>query len=69
MISVILPEFGYHLSIQSLGQFVIFNCITGFERHGFFILSQLSAISITSEIYLPPNISTLNLPEIGFDPD
>jgi hypothetical protein len=30
---------------------------------------NISAISIIAEIDLPPNISTLILSEIGFDPD
>jgi hypothetical protein len=30
---------------------------------------NVSSISITSEINLPPKISTLSLSEIGFDPD
>jgi hypothetical protein len=35
MISAFLPELGLHLHICSLGQFVIFYDITGFQRRGF----------------------------------
>ena len=47
MISVFLSELELHLHIQSLGQFVIFHDITGFERRDI-----LNIISINLQLTL-----------------